>query len=492
LVGAGPGDPGLLTVRGRELLERADVVIHDRLGTAELLVLCAPGAELINAGKAPGDVAMTQDEINAALVRHGSQGKSVVRLKGGDPFVFGRGSEEALALTGAGIPFEVVPGITSAIGALAYAGVPVTHRGVSTSFTVVTGHEDPAKPETQTDWQSLARAGGTIVILMGMGRLGRIADELMAGGRPGAEPAAVVQWGTTDRQRVVLATLQTVAQRAEEEAVGSPSVVAVGPVAELGAQIAWRGGPLSGRSVVVTRARAQASELSARLRALGAEVIELPAIRIQAADGVDAEPFRNIARYSMIVLTSVNGVDRFFEELFSAGADVRAIPRETAAVAIGPATASRMGAYGLAADVVPDRYVAEGVLDALSARDVEKDRVLVARARGSRPDLVDGLRARGATVDEVHLYEAVAEPAQPEQVERALDADYLTFTSSSTVHRFMEQLPGQGVPDTPPRVISIGPITSETVRQFGLSVSSEADPHDIPGLIEALLADAGA
>ena len=280
LVGAGPGDPGLITVAGRDALERADVVVHDRLGTEELLALCRAGALLLDAGKAPGRAAMSQDEINAALVEHGAAGRRVVRLKGGDPFVFGRGGEEAQALAAAGVPFVVVPGITSAIAAPAYAGVPVTHRGVATSFTVVTGHEDPAKPSEQTDWAALARAPGTIVVLMGMGRLAAIAEALVAGGRPADEPAAAVQWGTTSRQRSVLATLGTIADRAHEEGVGSPAVVVVGPVAALADEIGWRERrPLSGRSVVVTRARAQASELSDRLRELGATVVELPAIR---------------------------------------------------------------------------------------------------------------------------------------------------------------------------------------------------------------------
>ena len=512
LVGAGPGDPGLLTVAGREALRTAEVVVHDRLGTEALLPLCPPGAELVNAGKAPGRAAMSQEEINAALVEHGRAGRRVVRLKGGDPFVFGRGGEEAEALAAAGVPFEVIPGVTSAIAAPAAAGVPVTHRGLSTSFTVVTGHEDPAKGSEQTDWAALARVPGTIVILMGMGRLAAIAEALVAAGRPGSEPVAVVQWGTTERQRSLVATLADVAERADAEGVGSPAVVVVGPVAALGQRLRpgrsdiWPSpprsigqppAPLAGRRVVVTRARAQASDLAERLRDLDAEVIELPAIRIQPLplDAAGAAALERIGSHRLVVLTSVNGVDALFARLAERGRDARALSRDALVVAIGPATAERLRAHGVRADLVPERYVAEGVLEALAGHDLAGAPALVARARGSRPDLVEGLRARGARVDEVHLYEAVPEPAAPEDIERALGADYLTFTASSTVRGFLGLLDaaarGRLAADGP-RVVSIGPVTSATAREEGLTVHAEAREHTIPGLVEALLGDAGA
>src|SRR5262249_17628773 len=280
LGGAGPGDREPVTLGGGRLLGRADVVVHDRLGTEALLGLCRPDALLVDAGKAPGRAVMTQEEIGVELVRHARAGRDVVRLKGGDPFVFGRGGEEAEALRAAGIPFEVVPGVTSAIAAPAAAGIPVTHRGVATAFTVVTGHEDPAKPAEQTDWAALAGTPGTLVVLMGMGGLAAIADALMAGGRPADEPAACVQWGATPRQRSVVATLGTIAERASDAGLGPPAVVVVGPVVELSAVIAAPGGPLAGRRVVVTRARTQASELTEALGALGAEAAELPAILV--------------------------------------------------------------------------------------------------------------------------------------------------------------------------------------------------------------------
>jgi uroporphyrinogen III methyltransferase/synthase len=493
LVGAGPGDPGLLTVRGREVLERADVVVHDRLGTEQLLALCKPGARLVNAGKAPGDVAMTQEQINAALVEEAGRGGEIVRLKGGDPFVFGRGGEEAQALAAAGISFEVVPGVTSAIAAPAAAGIPVTHRGLATSFTVVTGHEDPTKAETQTDWDALARAGGTLVILMGMGRLSAIANRLVGGGRSPDEPVGIVQWGTTGRQRALHGSLGDIAARADAAGIGSPAVIVVGAVAALGPELARSGGPLRGRRVVVTRAQAQASGLAATLRDLGAEVVELPTIRIQrlSVDGVRAALGR-IGSFSMIILTSVNGVEALMDGLMEIGADARAVSAHATTVAIGPATARRMRDRGLRADVVPERYVAEGILEALSERPLQGLEVLVARAKGSRAALVDGLRERGANVTEIALYEAVGEPVAPERMERAATADYVTFTSSSTVSRFAEQLPDGRAPDAyAPRVVSIGPITSATARERGFTVAAEASEHTIPGLVDALLRLAG-
>ena len=495
LVGAGPGDPGLLTVAGRRALERAEVVVHDRLGTSELLPLCPAGAVLIDAGKAPGRAALTQEQINAVLVEHGQAGRRVVRLKGGDPFVFGRGGEEAEALAAAGVAYAVVPGITSAIAAPAYAGIPVTHRGLSTSFTVVTGHEDPSKPSEQTDWAALARVPGTLVILMGMGRLGAIAQALVAGGRPADEPVGVVQWGTTPRQRSLTGTLGDIAERVREAGIGSPAVVVVGAVASLAPVIEWAGDrPLAGRTVVVTRARAQASDLSDRLRSLGAAVVELPVIRIARLPGDEAleAALASLADYRLVVLTSVNGVDALFAALAARGRDARSLPPEATMVAIGPATAARLAAHGVRADVVPERFVAEGILEALADRPLDGVRALVARARGARHLLIDGLEARGARVDEVELYEAVPEPVAPADRAAALAADYVTFTASSTVRRFVGLLDAdeRARLAAGPRVVSIGPITSATAREEGLTVHAEATEHTIPGLVAALREDA--
>lgn len=493
LVGAGPGDPGLVTLRGRELLEVADAVVIDRLGTEALVALCRPGARIIDAGKAPGRQALTQDETNQTLIALAREGLGVVRLKGGDPFVFGRGGEEAMALHEAGIPVEVVPGITSAIAAPGAAGIPVTHRAVATSFTVVAGHEDPTKPSEQTDWRALACTPGTLVILMGIGRLAAIAEALIAGGRPADQPAAAVQWGTTPRQRQVVATLGDLADAVGRAGLGNPAVVVVGDVAGLAAQIDWRSRrPLAGRSVVVTRARAQASELTRRFVQHGAEVIELPVIRIAPLDHPPrlAQVMGRISEYRMLVLTSVNGVDCLFARLADRGLDARAIDRGARIVAIGPATAERLAAHGIRADLVPEQFVAEGILEALRDTDLAGVRVLVARARGARAVLIDGLAAAGAAVDELELYEAVADAPDPEQIERALAADYVTFTASSTVTRFVELVGADRAPRLAGRTVSIGPITSQTMRAAGLPIHAEAASHTISGLIDALLADA--
>jgi uroporphyrinogen III methyltransferase / synthase len=492
LVGAGPGDPGLITVRGMALLREADVVVADRLGTERLLSECRSDAEIIDAGKAPGRVALTQDEINATLVEYVQAGKRVVRLKGGDPFVFGRGGEEVQALLRAGLAVEVVPGITSAIGAPAYAGVPVTHRAVSTSFTVITGHEDPTKESEQTDWDALAKIPGTLVILMGMGRLAAICERLVAGGRSLDQPVAVVQWGTTQRQREVRGTLATIADDCAREGIGSPAVTVVGDVAGL-PDLDWRPPrrPLAGRRIVVTRARAQASELRDRLETLGAEVIELPVIRIVPVGSSPeiAAALDGLADYDYVVLTSPNGARCLFERLAERGLDARAFESATRIVAIGPGTADALADGGIRADVVPERFIAEGILDALTGEELSGRRVLVARAREARDTLIDGLRERDASVDVVALYDTVTETPTSEQVAAALSADTITFTASSTVTSFMALLRDEDrakLSDL--RVVSIGPVTSATVRAAGLEVHAEATEHTIPGLVAALLA----
>jgi uroporphyrinogen III methyltransferase/synthase len=478
LVGAGPGDPGLLTVRGAELLRRADVVVFDRLASAALLALVPSGAELISAGKSPGSVELTQHEINRVLVERGRTAATVVRLKGGDPYVFGRGGEEAEALTAAGVPFEVVPGITSAIAAAAYAGIPVTHRGVSTHFTVVTGHEDPAKARTDVDWASLARVGGTLVILMGVGRIADIARALIDGGRDPQTPVAAVRNGTRPDQRTVRATLATVA----DAGIRAPSAIVVGDVAAL--DFGWfEQRPLFGRSVVVTRAREQVSELTARLETLGAAVVELPAIAIEPAE------FRlpDLRGLAWLVFTSANGVDAFFDRgLAAAGLDARALGAIRVAV-IGPGTERALAARGVHADLVPSRFVAESLLAAFPDPPAVGARVVIARAEQARDVLPDGLRARGYDVDVVGVYRTRPAEADPAVVERVRNGavDAITFTSSSTVVNLCDVL--GTVPDPQPLVVSIGPVTSEAVRDRGLRVDAEADPHTIDGVVDALV-----
>ena len=477
LVGAGPGDPGLITIRGAELLGRAEVVVYDRLAHPALLELAPVAALRINVGKAPGRVAMDQDAINATLVEHGRSSKTVVRLKGGDPFVFGRGGEEAEVLIEAGIAFEVVPGITSAIAAPAYAGIPVTHRGLSTHVTIVTGHEDPAKGSTDTDWASLARAGGTLVILMGAGRLDSIVDLLLDNGRSPDTPVAAVRWGTRSEQATTRATLGTITALGVE----SPSAIVVGAVA--GLDLTWfESRPLFGVTVVVTRAREQASGLNARLRELGASVIELPTITIEP---LPIERPR-LDQYAWIVFTSVNGVDGFFARAIQDhDLDARALAGVKVAV-IGPGTEAALAHHGVRADLVPERSVAESLLDAFPpARSGEQ--VLVAGAEQMRDVLPEGLARLGFGVEILAVYRTMIATPDPEHLAALRDGtvDALTFTSASTVNNFCD-LVGD-LPDPPPVVISIGPITTAAARRRGLGVEVEASPHTVDGLVAALL-----
>ena len=489
LVGAGPGDPGLMTARALDLIASADAIYHDRLIPPGALDGARGDAELVYVGKEPGRPSMPQDEISERLVEAARSGRSVVRLKGGDPLVFGRGGEEAEALRAAGIEFEIVPGVTAGVAAPAYAGIPVTHRDDASAVAFVTGHEDPAKEETALDWEALARFPGTLVLYMGVKRLAENAAALVAGGRDPDEPAAAVERGTMAGQRTVAATLGTLAAEVERAAIGAPAVIVVGEVVGRRDVLAWlERRPLHGRSVVVTRARSQASGLARTLRLLGAEVVELPAIRIEPRIGSEEVRWAvaGIDAYSLVCLTSPNGVRLLFEALRETGRDARALAGATVA-AIGPGTAAALSRHGIEADVVPERFVAEALLEALAGTEVDGRRVLLARAAEARDVLPDGLRERGAAVDDIALYETVREDPAPDAIEAAEAADYVTFTSSSTVRNLTEALGGR-FPNGA-RVISIGPVTSEAAREAGLTVHAEAERHDIDGLIEALLAD---
>jgi uroporphyrinogen III methyltransferase/synthase len=479
-----------MTARSLELIADADVIVHDRLIPPGALEGARRGTELIYAGKRPREASMSQEEIERLMIERARDGSSVVRLKGGDPFTFGRGGEEAEALAAAGVPFEVVPGVTAGIAAPAYAGVPVTHRDDASAVAFVTGHEDPGKEDSALDWEALARFPGTLVFYMGVKRLPEIAGSLIAAGRDGAEPAAVVERGTMPDQRTVTANLASIADAAAEQGVGAPAVTVVGPVAARREEIAWlERRPLFGRRVVVTRARAQASGLATRLSALGAEPIELPAIRIEPR--IDSSEVRRAVQdlhaYALVCLTSPNGARLLFEAMAEQGRDARAFANATVA-AIGPGTAASLGEHGLAADIVPERFVAESLVEALSALPLQGKPALVARAAEARDTLPEALRERGAQVDVVALYGTVAEDPDPATLERARGADYLTFTSSSTVRNFVEAV-GDGFPHHA-RVVSIGPVTSETAREAGLEVHVEAQRHDVGGLVDALLADA--
>jgi uroporphyrinogen III methyltransferase/synthase len=487
LVGAGPGDAGLMTARALALISRADVILHDRLIPAAALDGARADAELLFVGKEGGGASVPQEETEALMVERARAGKEVVRLKGGDPFVFGRGGEEALTLRAAGISFEIVPGVTAGVAASAYAGIPVTHRGLASAVALITGHEDPDKDETAIDWPALAGFPGTLVFYMGLRRLRQIADSLIAAGRSPEEPAAVVEAGTLPAQRTVTGTLQTVPELARRQGFGPPAITVVGPVAALAEQLSWvRPLPLAGRTVAVTRARAQASGLARALEARGARVVQAPVIRVSPLAGPPLDP----SPYDLVCLTSPNGVSALFERLAAGGRDARALAGARVAT-IGPGTAQALATHGIVADIVPERFVAEALVEALEGVPVK--RALVARARDAREVLPEALRERGAEVDVLDLYETVAEPLSERALESARSADYITFTSSSTVRFFLQAASPRGEaaalsPAT--RIVSIGPVTSQTLREHGLEADVEASRHDIDGVIDALLGDA--
>lgn len=494
LVGAGPGDPGLLTVRGAELLAGADVVVHDRLSARELLDLAPATAERIDVGKDPRGTSVPQERINELLVEHGRAGLQVVRLKGGDPFVFARGAEEATALEAAGVDYEVVPGITSAIAAPAYGGVPVTMRYSSTSLTVVTGHEDPTKGRSDVDWEAIARVGGTIVILMGVANLPSISRRLIEGGRSPDTPAAAVRWGTRSEQVTVRATLATL----HRHELSPPATIVVGDVAAQ--RLDWfERRPLFGRRIVVTRSSTQASELSAALREVGAHVVEVPTIEVaEPADGGRAlrDAAARVSEYDWVVLTSPNGARRFCAQL----RDGRDLAGVSLAV-IGPGTAAALREFALVPDLVPERYVAESLLAAFPApgagrsgseprsgsedRSDRPARVLLPRAAVARDVLPEGLTELGWQVDVVEAYRTVPAQVSERDRERIAAADAVTFTSASSVRNFVDAV---GVDITPPVVAAIGPITADAARSAGLTVTISADPHTIPGLRDAVAA----
>jgi uroporphyrinogen III methyltransferase/synthase len=489
LVGAGPGDPGLLTARALELIATADVVLYDRLIPSSALDGARADAELLFVGKEGGGPSVPQEETEAVMVSRAQAGKSVVRLKGGDPFVFGRGGEEALTLREAGIAFEIVPGVTSGVAASAYAGIPVTHRGLASAVALITGHEDPNKPETAIDWPALAAFPGTLVLYMGVRRLGQITDSLIAAGRPPSEPAAVVERGTMPGQRTVSGTLATIAETVRAEGVRAPSITIIGRVAELAGELSWlEPKPLAGRTIAVTRARAQASGLARQLQTLGAEVVQAPVIRTQPLPGPPLDP----SSYDLICVTSPNGAHALLERLDDAlhpPGDARSLAGAKVA-AIGPGTARALAEHGIRADVVPERSVAESLLEALA--DVPVRHALIARAREARDVIPDALRARGAHVDVLDLYETVAEPLSAPVLAAAQSADYITFTSSSSVRFFLEAAGVGAAFASTTRIVSIGPVTSQTLREHGLEPHVEAAQHDVEGIIAALLDDSTA
>ena len=497
LVGSGPGDPGLFTVKGVRCMQQADAVVYDRLAPEALLSHARPGAELIYVGKRPGDdQAMKQDEINKVLVELGRAGKTAVRLKGGDPYIFGRGGEEALELIEAGIPFEVVPGVTSGVAAPAYAGIPVTHRNISTSVAFITGHEDPTKGRSDVDWKGIANGADTLVLYMGVGRLREISTELMNAGRDPGTPVAVVRWGTLPEQRTVTGTLEDIAEKVAEAKLKPPAITVVGGVVDLReAGLGWyEKRPLFGRRIVVTRARAQAGELSSELEGLGAEVREFPTIEVGPPEdfGPLDEAILGLDSFDWLVFTSVNGVEAFLERLRHHGLDLRAVPRGAKVAAIGPATAEALEEVGLRVDVVPREFRAEALIEAIRDDSLAGKRVLIPRAKVAREILPEKLREAGAEVVVPPAYETVPSTEGKEQLARDLESgriDCVTFTASSTVDNFVSAFgPGESARLlSGTRIVCIGPITADTARGHGLRVDAEATEYTIPGLIEAVV-----
>jgi uroporphyrinogen III methyltransferase/synthase len=494
LVGAGPGDPDLITVKGMECLKKADVIIYDHLASYKLLKHVREDAETLYVGKEQGAHTLPQDEMNRLLVQKATEGHTVVRLKGGHPFIFGRGGEEAEALAKAGVPFEIVPGITSAIAAPSYAGIPLTDRRYTASVGIVTGHEDPTKPHSTVDWSKLATGVGTLVILMGMKNLPKIADRLMAAGRDPKTPVALVRWGTTPKQTTLVGTLETIVAKAEAANLTPPVAIVVGEVVRLRDTLNWfEKKPLFGKSVVVTRTREQASDLVSRLVAMGAECLEFPTIRVVPPQdwGPLDSAIDRLDTYDWLILTSVNGVSFFFDRLYESGRDVRAL-KDIRTATIGPATARRLRDFGLNSDIVPKTFRAESIIEAFENEDMSDQRVLLPRAKEARPILPIEIRKMGAVVDEIPTY-------QTEQVRDHVDElvgllergaiDIVTFTSSSTVRNFKACLPPErfealiaGI-----KTASIGPITSDTARELGFDVDMEAAEYTIPGLCEAIV-----
>lgn len=491
LVGAGPGGPGLITVRGLELLRQADVVVYDRLADDGLLARARGDAEKIYVGKAAGDHTIEQSEINRILVARAKAGKSVVRLKGGDPFVLGRGGEEAEALFQSGIPFEVVPGVTSAVAVPAFAGIPVTHRGMASSFAVVTGHEDPAKEDASVDWKQLAISVDTIVCLMGMGNLKVIVDRLIKGGRSLTTPVALIQDGATPGQRTLVATLANIVAHAERADFQPPVVIVVGEVVALRERLAWFDNrPLFGKRVLVTRSRSQASKLTKILSELGAEAVELPVIESRELEDTTKLDIAvaKLRKFHWVLFTSVNGVDAFWKRVRAAGRDARWFARVRIG-AIGPATAERLRDLGLHPDFVSDDFTSDSMLKGLEVMDMAGCRVLLPRSDIAPGDLIEGLRKLGAKPIEVAAYRTAKPDRDDSQGIKMLlgdDIDIVTFTSSSTVANLLEALDGDVETINRTNVACIGPSTASAAEKAGIRVDIIAREHTIPGLVAAI------
>lgn len=494
LLGAGPGDPGLLTVKSREILEQADVVVYDYLANKTFLSYCRPDAEIIYVGKKGGDHTLPQDEINALIVRKALEGKSVARLKGGDPYVFGRGAEEAEELLEAGVQFEVVPGVTSAVAGPAYAGIPLTHRKFASSVSFITGHEDPTKPESVHNWKALASGTSTLVFFMGVKNLPSITSNLIKAGMDPDMPAALVRWGTTADHRSWTSTVGEIADMAVREGIQPPSLLVVGRVVTLHDTLNWfEQLPLLGRGVVVTRAREQASTLVSLVEKMGARCYEFPTIKIEplADYGPVRERIGKLAGYDWVIFTSVNGVRHFWNQLREQGLDARALGGRKVA-AIGPATAAALKHRGVHADFVPEKYVAESVVEGLLALGVKGKKVLIPRARVAREVLPEQLRAAGAEVEILPVYETVLAQESGQEIEELMregKINFLTFTSSSTVENFFSLVSPETLrpyAGNQVKIGCIGPVTAETLSRYGFTPDVMPEDYTVPALAEAL------
>ncbi len=495
LIGAGPGDPGLLTIKAKECIENADVVVYDYLASPFLLDYAKKNAQIIYVGKKGGDHTLSQDEINQLLVDKAKLGLDIARLKGGDPFVFGRGGEEAQMLLSFGVPYEVIPGVTSAIAAPAYAGIPVTHRDHTSFVSFITGHENPDKKETSMQWDIYAKSNATLVFLMGVKNLENIAKNLINNGKSPDTPVALVRWGTTARQQTVTGTLETIVEKVKKAKLKSPAIIVIGHVVSLRNELAWFDKrPLFGKRIVITRARAQASSLVSELTKLGAQCIEIPTIKIVPPEDISPlkKSIENIDIYDWLVFTSVNGVKFFFDTLFDMRKDVRSLGHLKLAC-IGPVTKERLQDYGIISDILPETYRAESVIKAFSNIELKNKKILLPRAKKARTILPEELTKMGAKVEEVIAYETLLDIDKKEELINLLQdnkIDAVTFTSSSTVSNFISLLDSKDSSKLLKNVItaSIGPITSETARSLDIEPDIEAKEYTIQGLVYSLLA----
>lgn len=492
LVGAGPGDIGLITVKGLECLKKADVIVYDRLANPRLLSYVREDAKLIYVGKTPDHHTLRQEEINQALVDEALKGQIVTRLKGGDPYVFGRGGEEVEKLQEYDIPFEVVPGITSAIAVPSYAGIPVTHRTLTSTFTVITGHEDPMKAASQINWARLAEDPGTLIFLMGVGHLSQIVEQLTKNGKSNNTPVALIRWGTRPEQQVVVGTLETIVEDVAKAGLTSPAIIIVGEVVTMRNTLSWfENKPLFGQRILVTRAREQASAFSSMIEEAGGEAWEAPTIMIETQEATPElkNAVQNAKDYDWIIFTSVNGVRAFFAAMKDNNQDIRSLGNARIC-AIGPKTKEALEDKGLLVEVMPEKFVAESVIESLKPLLTEGQKILLPRSDLARTVLVNVLKEMGMVVDEVIAYKTKkADRFNDEIIEKLQDKSIhtVTFTSSSTVKNFMEIIEDKSILEGI-QLASIGPVTTQTLNEFGLKPDIEAKEYTIQGLFDAIVA----